>query len=100
MFSKLIDALLGRGGQPPVEVHGVRGFRVVVENTRPDIATPDVLARLDEALALVERHAPLRLRHLRRDFNEIRVARFACRGAFFPGPRMCLTELTFLARRD
>ena len=103
MLSKLIDTLLGKLGarpDPAVEEHLMRGFRVVVENTRPDIATPDVLARLEEALALVERHQPWRLNHLRRDLNEIRVARFPCRGAFFPGARVCLTELTFLARRD
>jgi hypothetical protein len=37
---------------------------------------------------------------LRRDLRQIRVARFACRGAYFPDERACLTELTFLARRD
>jgi hypothetical protein len=103
MLSKLIDALLVKLGAPPAtprEEHAVRGFRVVVENSRPDIATADVLARLDEALALVERHQPWRLSHLKRDLAEIRVARFPCRGAFFPGERVCLTELTFLARRD
>ncbi len=42
----------------------------------------------------------LRLAHLRRDARRIRVARFACRGAFFPDDRTVLTELTFLARRD
>jgi hypothetical protein len=85
---------------PPAERHVVRGFAVDVENGRPDIATADVLARLDEALALIEAHQPWRLAHLRRDLRRIRVARFACRGAFFPGDRTCLTELTFLARRD
>ena len=103
MLSKLIDSLLGKLGARPdsaLEEHVVRGIRVVVENTRPDIATPDVLARLDEALALVERHQPWRLSHLRRDLNEIHVARFPCRGAYFPELRTCMTELTFLARRD
>ena len=89
-----------RLGLPMTSTHDVRGLRVVVENTRPDIATADVLARLDEALALVEAHQPWRLRHLRRDLRQIRVARFACRGAYFPEERTCLTELTFLARRD
>ena len=91
--------LLGGSG-PGVEVHEVRGFRVDVENSRPDIATADVLQRLDEALALVDAHQPWRSAHLRRDVAQIRVARFACRGAFFPDDRTCLTELTFLARRD
>jgi hypothetical protein len=52
----------GGAGEPHVDatptVHDVRGFRVVVENTRPDIRTEDVLRRLDEALALAERHQP------------------------------------------
>jgi hypothetical protein len=78
----------------------VRGFTVVVDNTRPDIATPDVLARLDEALQLIERHQPWRLRHLRRDLKQFRVMRFPCRGAYFAEHRACMVELTFLARRD
>ena len=82
------------------EIHIVRGFRVVVENPRPDIATPDVLARLDDALGLIERYQPWRLAHLRRDLIEFRVQRFPCRGAYFPAERACMTELTFLARRD
>ena len=89
---------LGIGPAP--EAYAVRGMRVVVENSRPDIATPAVLERLDEALGLVERYQPWRLAHLRRDVREIRVVRFACRGAFFPGDRSVVTELTFLARRD
>lgn len=87
-------------GAPAPEVHEVRGIRVVVENTRPDIATADVLARLDEALGLIETHAPWRMRHLRRDVRQISVVRFPCRGAYFPDERICVTELTFLARRD
>lgn len=78
----------------------VRGFRVVVDNTRPDIATEDVLSRLDEALALLERYQPWRLAHLRRDLDHIRVLRYPCRGAYFPENRACMVELTFLARRD
>lgn len=85
---------------PRVETYLVRGFRVVVENTRPDIATGDVLDRLDDALELIERHQPWRLRHLERDLAYIHVARFPCRGAYFPEERACLAELTFLARRD
>jgi hypothetical protein len=78
----------------------LRGFNVVVDNTRPDIETSDVLERLDDALALIERYQPWRLTHLRRDLKQILVARFPCRGAYFPAERTCLTELTFLARRD
>lgn len=78
----------------------VRGFRVVVENSRPDIETAAVVSRLDEALALLEEHEPRRTRHLARDLNKILVTRYPCRGAYFPDSRTCLTELTFLARRD
>jgi hypothetical protein len=81
-------------------MHTVRGFRVVVENTRPDIATPAVLARLDEALGLIEHHQPWRLSHLRRDLAEFWIVRYPCRGAYFPQSRRCMTELTFLARTD
>jgi hypothetical protein len=81
-------------------IFNVRGFTVVVENTRPDIATTDVLSRLDEALALIELRQPWRLRHLRRDLKQIRVVRYPCRGAYFPEHRACMVELTFLARRD
>lgn len=85
---------------PPREVYSVHGLRVIVENTRPDVSTPAVLERLDEALGLVAHYQPWRLVHLRRDVREIRVVRFACRGAFFPADRAVVTELTFLARRD
>ena len=95
-FGQWLARLSGR----PVEVHHLRGFRVVVENTRPDIATADVLQRLDESIALVERYQPWRLRHLRRDLVAFRVQRFPCRGAYFRGERVCMVELTFLARRD
>lgn len=81
-------------------IYQIRGFTVVVDNTRPDIATADVLARLDEALELIEQHQPWRLRHLRRDLKQFRVMRFPCRGAYFAEHRACMVELTFLARRD
>jgi hypothetical protein len=73
---------------------------VTVENTRPDISTEDVLDRLNEALALIARYQPWRLRHLQRDLDEIRVVRFPCRGAWIPDEGACVTELTFLNRRD
>ena len=82
------------------EQHQVRGFRVVVDNSRPDIATDAVLTRLDEALALLERYEPRRMRHLARDLEQILISRYPCRGAYFADSRTCLTELTFLARRD
>ena len=82
------------------EVHVIRGFPVVVENTRPDIATSAVLARLDEALELIERYQPWRMAHLRRDLAQFLIVRYPCRGAYFPDSRTCMTELTFLARTD
>lgn len=99
-LSDRIHLWLARLAGRPLDVVPIRGFTVVVENTRPDIATAGVLARLDESLALIERHQPWRLRHLRRDLKQIRVTRFPSRGAYFPEHRACLVELTFLARRD
>lgn len=78
----------------------LHGVPVEVINTRPDIATADVLARLNDALALISTYQPWRLAHLQRDIRGIRVERFACRGAFIPQDNVIITELTFLARRD
>lgn len=104
MLERLIEWFAGpsepAAAPASAEIHDVRGFRVLVENTRPDVATPDVLARLYDALALIERYQPWRLRHLERDLVQFRVARFPCRGAYFPDERTCMTELTFLRRRD
>jgi hypothetical protein len=100
LFARLRAVLLGSEASVASEEHSVRGFRVVVANSRPDIATTDVLQRLDESLALIEEYQPWRMRHMRRDVRQIAIARYPCRGAFFPGDRTCMTELTFLARRD
>ncbi len=78
----------------------LRGIPVAVINTRPDIATDDVLHRLDEALGLIERHARHHFRRMRRDFAQIIVERYACRGAYFPDRRTCLVELTFTVNRE
>lgn len=67
-------------------------------NSRPDIDTALVVARLDAAMELVERYEPLRFRHLRRDIAGISVTAFPCRGAYMPTDRTILTELSFLAR--
>ena len=75
--------------------HTVRGFSVTVVNTRPDIATAEVIGRLGNALALIEQHTPHYARHLRRDFAGFLVQRYACRGAYFPDTRLCMVELTF-----
>lgn len=99
---RLIERLLAVIGvtAPRTEEHAVRGFTVLVENTRADISTPAVVQRLDDALGLIELWQPWRLAHLRRDVDRILVTRYACRGAFLPETRTCMTELTFLARAD
>ncbi len=73
----------------------VHGLPVRIENTRPDIQTEQVIERLAGALDLIATYAPRRYRRLRQDLAGFVVQRFACRGAFFPGPRECLVELTF-----
>ena len=93
-FARIRDLLAGESD--PM----LRGVRVQVENTRPDIETAAVLERLDEALGLIERYQPWRLRHIQRDVRAINVVRYPCRGAFIPDQRIIVTELTFLARRD
>lgn len=92
---QLLKSLLGIPDATPITHHVVAGIPVVVNNTRPDIDTSDVIARLERALALIEHHVPHHFRHLRRDFSGIVVQRFACRGAYFHEQRACLVELTF-----
>jgi hypothetical protein len=104
MFERLLHWLVGPAqtdsSATRVETWQVNGFQVVVENSRPDIATTDVIARLEESLTLIERFQPWRIRHLERDLSQFRIVRFPCRGAYLPDERRCITELTFLARRD
>ena len=100
LFARLRWALFGGDQSASTEHHEVRGFRVVVENARPDISTAVVLQRLDDALGLIEEYQPWRLRHMRRDLNQFWIVRYPCRGAFLPETRTCMTELTFLARTD
>jgi hypothetical protein len=78
----------------------IRGLPVLVLNTRPDIATDDVLRRLDESLGLIERYVPHHFRRLARDFSRILVQRYACRGAYIPDQCTCLVELTFTVNPD
>ena len=73
----------------------IRGVRVTVLNTRPDIETNRVFERLDGALGVIEQYQPHRLRRFRHDVRGIIVKRFACRAAFFGETRECLIELTF-----
>jgi hypothetical protein len=74
----------------------VNGFAVRVINTRADIDTRQVIARLNAALDLIETYAPRRLGRMRRDLAGFLIQRFPCRGAFIPDQRECLVELTFL----
>jgi hypothetical protein len=95
MFEKLLRRVLGISEGETLSHHEVRGIPVVVDNTRPDINTADVLARLDRTLKLIEAVVPHHFRHLKRDFAYIVVKRFACRGAYFHEQQACLVELTF-----
>lgn len=92
MLRSLLSRWLDR---PGTVARTLRGIPVVVENTRPDISTDEVLARLDGALALVERYQPSTFRRMRRDFARIVSRRYPCRGAYIPAERTCLVELTF-----
>jgi hypothetical protein len=99
MFSRL-KSLLRRAGADLPEDRVVRGFPVTLLNTRPDIDSEDVFARLDAALELIERYQPSHFRRMHRDFSRIQVRRFPCRGAYFPDTRICLVELTFVVNRQ
>jgi hypothetical protein len=100
MLSDLLKLFQVRQRSPRITEHVVRGVPVVVNNTRPDIDTNEVLARLDRTLALIEQYVPHHFRHLRRDFAYIVVERFACRGAYFHQQHACLVELTFTVNPD
>src|SRR5436190_22418033 len=95
MLDRVLRFLLS-GGQPStVARYQMLGIPVVVNNTRPDIDTSDVIARLERSLSLIAQYVPHHFRHLKRDFAYIVVERFACRGAYFHEQRACLVELTF-----
>src|SRR3954466_13562376 len=100
MLADFLRSFLGARASSRVSRHEVRGLPVIVDNTRPDISTADVVARLDRSLALIERYVPHHFRHLRRDFAYIVIQRFACRGAYFHEQRACLVELTFAVNPD
>jgi hypothetical protein len=100
MLAEILRLLSGKPAPNTVSRHELRGIPVVVNNTRPDIDTADVLARLDRTLALIERYVPHHFRHLKRDFAYLVVQRFACRGAYFHEQRACLVELTFTVNPD
>jgi len=100
LLKKLQDALARAADDRLTVRRTVRGLPVVVVNTRPDIDTEYVLARLDEALALIEQYQPWHFRRFRRDFAEIWVRRYPCRGAYLSQYKVCLVELTFTVNPD
>jgi len=91
----MTDPLPGSASHRHV-THRVAGIPVVIDNTRPDIQTAELIARLGRALDLIDRYTPHYGRHLRRDFAGILVQRYPCRGAYLPDARLCLVELTFI----
>lgn len=98
-LNRLMASLAGNEASTPhpTEEHfTLRGFPVAVINERADIATSAALQRLEAALGLIDRYAPRQLRRLAGDISGFWVRRFPCRAAFYPEPRACLIELTFL----
>ncbi|HEX5819017.1 MAG TPA: hypothetical protein VFY20_09065 [Gemmatimonadales bacterium] len=98
MLDRILDWLSPHAAAPATttpSAHEVRGLPVAVLNSRPDIRTADVLARLDRSLGLLERHVPWHFRRLRRDFSRLLVVRYPCRGAYDPNDGTCIVELTF-----
>jgi len=100
MLASLLKLFAGKPYPAGATTHEVLGIPVVVHNTRPDIDTNAVIARLARSLSLIERYVPHHFRHLKRDFAYIIVQRFACRGAYFHEQRACLAELTFTVNPD
>jgi hypothetical protein len=100
MLADLFRRLVAKRDSTTVTRHKVRGMDVVVYNTRPDIDTDAVIARLERSLSMIERYVPHHFRHLEKDFAYIVVQRFACRGAYFHEQRACLVELTFTVNPD
>jgi hypothetical protein len=100
MLAELLKLFTGKPDPGAAVRHEVLGIPVVVYNTRPDIDTNAVIARLERSLSLIERYVPHHFRHLERDFAYIIVQRFACRGAYFHQQRACLVELTFTVNPD
>ena len=101
----MIERFLGwLSGAPNARVEvrqaPVLGIPVVVENSRPDIDTNDVFARIERCLSLIQQWVPHHFRHLQRDFSYIVSKRFACRGAYFHNEGACLVELTFTVNPD
>jgi hypothetical protein len=100
MLAELLRLFLGERQPDSVTMHQVVGISVTVYNTRPDIDTNAVIARLERSLSLIEQYVPHHFRHLKRDFAYVVVQRFACRGAYFHEQRACMVELTFAVNPD
>jgi len=96
----VLKTLLRRAGAELPEDRVIRGLPVTLINTRPDIDSDHVFARLDAALGLIEQYQPWHFRRMARDFSRIQVRRFPCRGAYFPDTRICLVELTFVVNPE
>jgi hypothetical protein len=94
MLQELLNFLSGGRAERIVRSR-VFDIPLVIENTRPDISTSDVIARVHGSLDLIRRYMPHHFRRLQRDFSYIVVKRFPCRGAYFHAERACLVELTF-----
>ncbi len=94
MAFDLFRRWLGGDARGP-ESRVIGGLPVTVINTRPDVDTEQVFARLDAMLGMIERYTPHYHRHMLQDLEGILVQRYACRGAYFPGHGVCLVELTF-----
>jgi hypothetical protein len=100
MLAELFKLFTGNRQPAGASSHEVLGIPVIVYNTRPDIDTNAVIARLGRSLSLIEHYTPHHFRHLKKDFAYIVVQRFACRGAYFHEQRACLVELTFAVNPD
>ena len=60
------DAVAAAKERLMTDTRTIRGVRVTVLNTRPDIETSRVFERLDGALGVIERYQPHRLRRVLR----------------------------------
>ncbi|MEO8452935.1 MAG: hypothetical protein ABI647_24310 [Gemmatimonadota bacterium] len=95
-----VQALLHDPDTPALEQHLRHNLPVLVYNSRPDISTEAALARLDDALDLIERFTPERFARLGEDFVAILVRRYPCRAAYYPDLRVCVIELTVLVHPE
>ena len=100
MLERILRWLGDSAGSADLRQTTLFGIPVVIENTRPDIDTAQVLSRIERCLALINEYVPHHFRHMQRDFSYIASKRFACRGAYFHNERACLVELTFCVNPD